>query len=723
MAGTPSPPAGGLSEQFCYVADSLTAADYPPQAAGRIALVRFGHAVGLFAEIANNAALAGAVGVLFIGTTENATAVKATIPAAVIKPEDADFLLGLIGPNPQHGDVSPDPIRLKPAVAEFLTAIAGSSSRGPVIGLGQIKPDLAAPGTNILAAVPPASVIGAVTTDDGLTYGAISGTSMASPHGAGAAALVKQANPTWTPDMVRTALINSATPMRDGDGAPDAYGTQNPDLHSQGGGYLDVFRAARASALIGVAGDGVTRPGLLGSHSFGAAPLINNQCVHGESVEVVIRDVRGTGGTYSLAVHDNRELSRAGIDATVTPTSVTVPPGGSATFTAAVSFDGALVTADNQVDVQWFVVADRSGGGERLAMPFFFRAVPSAPAGAGGTRVETEVHEGTLGLGSSAVGEGEQSVDVPVEVAGGTFRLAGLLESDEVTNVAYPDLDLELYDPSGNLIDSSGNPGGVESVDVAVTVPGTYVFRVVNFVNAGGGFTLTVDKHIGADVAPATLAPVEVEYVEQDGDRVDFDGAFTLSWSGVGGETAYRVDQSRDGGPWQEIARVDGATTSLALADLADGGYAFRVRSEFPGIVCTYIERPGNVEAVRVERRGQFVTADVGASITRASLQNGVFEVDVVLTNNGGQAWLNPVSLAVVGISSSTNDVVVINADNGGPGTSPAEAAVFGYAAQVGADEQLSPGETSAPRTLRFADPSNQLFTFQVQVTAYRNPE
>jgi len=126
---------------------------------------------------------------------------------------------------------------------------------------------------------------------------------------------------------------------------------------------------------------------------------------------------------------------------------------------------------------------------------------------------------------------------------------------------------------------------------------------------------------------------------------------------------------------------------------------------------------------VRVERRGQFVTADVGASITRASLQNGVFEVDVVLTNNGGQAWLNPVSLAVVGISSSTNDVVVINADNGGPGTSPAEAAVFGYAAQVGADEQLSPGETSAPRTLRFADPSNQLFTFQVQVTAYRNPE
>jgi subtilisin family serine protease len=721
MAGTPSPAPGGISQPFVYVKDSLTAADYPAAVTGRIALIENGAVVGLFAEFANNAALAGAVAALLIGDTENATAVKATIPAAIIKPDDAQYLLSLIGPNPQHGDVSPAAITLKGAVGQFLTAMNGSSSRGPVIGLGQVKPDLSAPGTNILAGVPPTSVIGAITTDDGLTYGTISGTSMASPHVAGAAAQVKQANPTWTPDMVRTALINTSTPMRDAAGVPDTFGTQNPKIHAQGGGYVDVLRAARAKALMGVAGDGIAAPGILGSHSFGASPVINNQCTNSQSVQVTIRDLRGAGGVYTLSVADNRELSHAGVSASVSPSSVSVPAGGSATFTATVTVDGAVVTEEPQLDIQWFVVADRTDGSERLSMPFFYRAAPSAPAGSGGTRVETEIREGTLGLGSSAAGQGEQSVDVPVEVAGGTFRLAGLLESDEVTNAGYPDLDLELYDPSGNLIDSSGVPGGVESVDVAVTVPGTYIFRVINFINAGGSFTLTVDKHIGASVGAAALAAIATEYTEQAGDRVDFDGSFTLAWTGVGGETGYRVERSAGGGAWTEIAHLDGATTTLAVSGLSDGQYAFRVRSEFPGALCTYIEQPGNTQAVQVDHRVEFVAENVDVVVTEASLQNGVFEALTVLTNNSATALLNPVSLEIIGIDSPTGDVRVINADNNGGGTSPADVAIFSYAGPV-LGEELSPGETSWARMLRFADPSNVLFSFEARVRAYRRP-
>jgi hypothetical protein len=306
-------------------------------------------------------------------------------------------------------------------------------------------------------------------------------------------------------------------------------------------------------------------------------------------------------------------------------------------------------------------------------------------------------------------------------VAGGTFRLAGLLESDEVTNVAYPDLDLELYDPNGNLIDSSGNPGGVESVDVAVTVPGTYVFRVVNFLNAGGSFTLTVDKHIGADVGPATLAAIAVEYVEQDGDRVDFDGSFTLAWTGVGGEIGYRVERSTGGGPWTEIAHLDGATTTLALTGQPDGQYAFRVRSEFPGVLCTYIEQPGNTQAVQVDHRTAFTASGVSVRIIRADLTNGVFEIDAVLVNESEETLLNPVSLEIIGIDSSTGDVRVFNADNNGGGTSEADAAVFSYAGPV-LGEDLTPGETSWSRTLRFADPSNVLFDFEARVNAYRKP-
>ena len=445
MAGTATPPAGGVTAPVAYVEFSLTAADYPSSVAGNIALIATG-GVGTYAEIANNAALAGAVAALVIDEVENATAVRASIPAATIKPADADYLLSLIGPAPAHGDVSAASVRLKGAGSAFLAAMNGSTSRGPVAGLGQIKPDLSGPGTNILAAVPPASLLGAVTGSDGLTYGAVSGTSMASPHVAGAAALIKQANPSWSPDMVRTALINRATPMRDAAGVPTTFGPHNPNLHSQGGGYVDTAGAARAKALLGVAGDGVDRPGILGSHSFGAAPMIGNQCQNSRSLGGVLRDLRGTGGTYALSVRNNRELERPGVAASVSPAQVVVPPNGSAPFTASLSFDGAAVGEGSQVDVQWFVVADRTDGSERLSMPLFLRATPSEPLLGGATSVETEAWQGTLGFGSSAAGQGQGGIDLPIDVPAGTVRLVARLEADEVTNLAYPDLDLEVYD-------------------------------------------------------------------------------------------------------------------------------------------------------------------------------------------------------------------------------------------------------------------------------------
>ena len=51
-------------------------------------------------------------------------------------------------------------------------------------------------------------------------YIAIDGTSMASPHTAGAVTLIKQAHLNWTPDVIRTVLINTATNMRNQAGAP-----------------------------------------------------------------------------------------------------------------------------------------------------------------------------------------------------------------------------------------------------------------------------------------------------------------------------------------------------------------------------------------------------------------------------------------------------------------------------------------------------------------------
>ncbi|MFF7363641.1 S8 family serine peptidase [Streptomyces sp. NPDC008125] len=103
--------------------------------------------------------------------------------------------------------------------------LAAFSSRGPRVGDNAVKPDITAPGVNIVAA------------KAGGGHTAKSGTSMATPHVAGAAALVAQAHPGWSGEQIKTALMNSAE--------PDA----KRSAHQQGTGRVDAGRAVRQTVL------------------------------------------------------------------------------------------------------------------------------------------------------------------------------------------------------------------------------------------------------------------------------------------------------------------------------------------------------------------------------------------------------------------------------------------------------------------------------------------
>ncbi|NGO79112.1 S8 family serine peptidase [Streptomyces sp. YC504] len=103
--------------------------------------------------------------------------------------------------------------------------LAGFSSRGPRVGDGGLKPDVTAPGVDIAAAAAPGSLI---DKDPSVAhpapgYLAISGTSMATPHVAGAAALLKQQHPDWKYTELKSVLTGSAkggayTPFQQGTG-------------------------------------------------------------------------------------------------------------------------------------------------------------------------------------------------------------------------------------------------------------------------------------------------------------------------------------------------------------------------------------------------------------------------------------------------------------------------------------------------------------------------
>ncbi len=84
--------------------------------------------------------------------------------------------------------------------------IAQFSSRGPGPVAGILKPDVTAPGVDILAGNTP----DAVNTTAGETFGYLSGTSMAAPHVSGVAALIKEARPGWSPEAIKSALTTTA---------------------------------------------------------------------------------------------------------------------------------------------------------------------------------------------------------------------------------------------------------------------------------------------------------------------------------------------------------------------------------------------------------------------------------------------------------------------------------------------------------------------------------
>ncbi|OKJ71494.1 S8 family serine peptidase [Streptomyces sp. CB02460] len=90
--------------------------------------------------------------------------------------------------------------------------LADFSSRGPAYGTGAIKPEVTAPGVSVLSSVP-ADTVAPETGDYSAAYARLSGTSMASPYVAGAAALLLQHDHRLTPDGVKAALMNTARPM------------------------------------------------------------------------------------------------------------------------------------------------------------------------------------------------------------------------------------------------------------------------------------------------------------------------------------------------------------------------------------------------------------------------------------------------------------------------------------------------------------------------------
>ncbi|MEV7417798.1 S8 family serine peptidase [Streptomyces sp. NPDC089919] len=219
--------------------------------------------------------------------------------------------------------------------------LAPFSSRGPRVGDGAVKPDVTAPGVDITAAAAPGSVIEKEVGQNPPGYLTISGTSMATPHVAGAAALLKQQHPQWKGAELKGVLTASTKP-----------GAYSP--FEQGSGRIAVDRALHQKV--------VAEPV---SVSFGRQqwPHTDDKPV---TKKVTYRNLTGKAVTLALSVRSSgpdRKPAPAGFF-TLGATEVTVPARGTAAvdLTADTRLGGTLDGAYSA-----YVVATGGGQGVRTA--------------------------------------------------------------------------------------------------------------------------------------------------------------------------------------------------------------------------------------------------------------------------------------------------------------------------------------------------------------------
>jgi subtilisin family serine protease len=737
MAGTPDPAAGSIAQHYVLVND-LVGVPYPAAVSGRIALVKdSGIASATFFDICNKAAVGGAIGCILISDITNPTAEKSTIPSAIVSPTDGEILVDAISStddnnvDPANGAISELPIRLNPYLTdEFYGSTTSFSSRGPVAGLGQIKPDVTAPGINVLSATVKVGLAtkDAVTMFDPSGYTLATGTSFSGPHVSGVAALIKQAHLDWTPDMIRTAMINTATNMRNVNGTPLPDGAQSDSIIDQGGGLVDVKAAVNTKALMGVTGDGINEPAILGSHSFGEAAILNNRIVNTREVTVTIRDLSGQGGTYNLSTANNRFFDTPGITASVSPSSVSVPAGGEATFTARVTLDGDQVRDTNIKQLQWYVIAQRAGSTDKLRMPMYLKATPSLPSDAISS-AETETFTGTVTAGDAGaqrdnelyVAEGATYVDVQVPVDAATLKLDATLSWD-YTDVGYvpvleqqvglPDLDFMLLDPNGNQIADSANGSGPEHLSANTTTPGTYIYRVYGWVAANTSFKIDSTKLKGG--APPVVQAFASDFTLGT-QRFDFDGSYTLNWQPQGAVEAYEIEESVGGGAYSVVRTVNGSTTSADFTNAGDGTHSYRIRSITPGREGKFVTIPSNTESITVARRAAVDATGSIAPVNKTIVfSGGATDLTTALKNQSATTFYPVTRLEIVSVESKDGSVKVSNADNNGDGVGTA--AIYDYSQLVGAD--LQPNEETATRAIKFRNPNTVLFSFTARVVA-----
>ena len=284
-----------------------TAGSYPASVAGNIALVSRGDCT-----FGNKVAVAEAQKATAVIVVNNVAGDPTAMPTSAA-------LSGRPAITAGTATIGTDATYVQTANSDIM---AGFSSQGPTDVDFRVKPDLVAPGVNVLSSIP-GSFCDAGNNPDGC-WAFFSGTSMASPHLAGTAAVVRQAHPLWDASQVRSAITNTAK-----QGVLDNYkvlGQEETDPVVIGAGLDDVDAAVTAQVALSSV-----------STSFGAVPSGSGKAL---SRTLTLTSLTGADVPLSVTVKGDDAFS-------VSASSVVVPAKGSVTLTVSYSPTKAVAKGDH----------------------------------------------------------------------------------------------------------------------------------------------------------------------------------------------------------------------------------------------------------------------------------------------------------------------------------------------------------------------------------------
>ena len=423
-----------------------------------IAVVRRGSCA--FTEKVNNAEAAGALVVIISNNTSGG--ITPLVPGTAIP---------AFGTTQAVGSALRDFAQANPGVTAGISlapnaidALADFSSRGPA-GYDVLKPDLAAPGVDVLAAYAGSTLTGFET----LTA-AISGTSMASPHTAGAAALMRQLHPSWTVPEIKSALTMTATRsvLLEDQLTP-------ADPLAGGAGRLQVDTAARAGLVLN---ETTARFVAANPAAGGEASALNLAAIQKANCTGVCTFVRTVRSTL-LYKHQWR-LKLSGFAGTIRPASLTLKPGQSRQVVITIDNTGAPADGSFRFGSIEIAPSNSANGNRRLPalhMPVALRVPPPPPAStiplANGVPVA---------VAGAAGSQTYYSLVVPAGASQVSFVMAG--------GTGDADLYVKWGEAPTSSIDCGSEGSTTNETCTLVAKPGTYYVRIAGF-TAYSGATLT----------------------------------------------------------------------------------------------------------------------------------------------------------------------------------------------------------------------------------------